>query len=237
MLVSLNLKIKILLIMGALFCPVLVYGAMSSGNYQIFADGFMYAGDSDLNSSNYMMVAGGGEIGMGLSDSANYSLRAGTPAIDREPSIGITMSPDRLDFGVLSSAGASAVSNSLQVFSNSHSGYILKIYGQTLTSGANTIDAIGAAAQASGPGTEQFGVNLVANTVPAIGAAPVLRHAVLDSDYGTANQFAFTDADTVATATKPSRDSFTVSYIANIAGGTAAGLYQTVVTFTLTSNF
>jgi len=220
-----------------LFSPFLLNAKMSSGNYQIFADGFMDVGGSDMNSANYMMVGGGGEVGMGLSDSANFSLRAGTPAIDREPAIGISLSSDSLDLGVLSSSSTSSVSNSLQVFSNSHGGYVLKVYGQTLTSGANTIDEIGAVAQASSSGTEQFGINLVANTIPLIGGAPVLREAVLDADYGTINQFAFTDADTVATAAKASTDSFTVSYIANIAGGTASGLYQTTVTFTLTSNF
>ncbi len=227
-----------LMILGmALTCPLLVYGAMSSGNYQIFADGFMYAGDSDLNSANYMMVAGGGEIGMGLSDSANYSLRAGTPAIDREPAIGITVVADTVDLGVLSAGATATNTNTIQSFSNSHGGYVLKVYGQTLTYNAETITAIGASAQASAVGTEQFGINLVANTIPVVGVNPTLRSAVLDADYGTTNQFAFADNDTVATSTKPSSDSFTVSYIANISAGTAAGLYQTRVVFTLTSNF
>jgi hypothetical protein len=233
-----NKKITLAIFLGLILsCPLLVYGAMNSGNYQIFADGFMYAGDSDLNSANYMMVAGGGEIGMGLSDSANYSLRAGTPAIDREPAIGITVSSDRVDLGVLSSSVTASKTNTIQAFSNSHGGYVLKVYGQTLTANTETITAIGASAQASALGTEQFGINLVANTIPLIGANPTLRSAVLDADYGTVNQFAFANNDTVATSNKPSIDDFTVSYIANIAGGTAAGLYQTTITFALTSNF
>lgn len=232
-----NKKYFWMLVGLAFICPIFVYGAMSSSNYQIFADGFLFAGDSDLNSTNYMIVAGGGEIGMGLSDSTNYSLRSGTPAIDREPAIGITVAADTVDLGVLSASTTSFNTNIIQAFSNSHGGYILKVHGQPLTYGTEIIKEIGAVAQPSVVGTEQFGINLVANTIPAVGANPTLRSAVLDSDYGTTNKFAFTDNDTVATSTKPSIDSFTVSYIANISAGTAAGLYQTRVVFTLTSNF
>ncbi|NOR86425.1 MAG: hypothetical protein GQ527_02330 [Bacteroidales bacterium] len=211
---------------------------MSSANYEIFADAFGSGGDSNLSSLNYFMVGSTGEVAMGFAESSSFRLNSGVPSIKRQPSIGITVSPDQISLGMLSSTSVASNSHGISSYSNSKTGYVLKVYGETLTTAAtDDIDAIGASSAASNPGTEQFGINLVANTVPAVGAAPVLRKAIIDADYGTVNQFAFLDGDTMATATKPSNDTFTASYIANISAGTAAGQYETLITFSVTSNF
>ena len=215
-----------------------LWAAMSSTNYEIFADAFGSGAAGNLSSSNYYVVASSGEVSMGFSESSAFRLDSGVPSIEREPSIGISVYPDEISLGLLSSTAVAYNSHSIDVYSNSRTGYILKIYGNTLeTASSDNIDKIGASAIASTPGIEQFGLNLVANTSPLVGAAPSLRAATIDSDYGTINKFAFTDADTLVTATTFSTDSFTVSYISNISVGTAAGQYETLITFSLTSNF
>lgn len=231
-----NHSIKFLIILG-LFVPGVLYAAMSSGNYQVISDSFN-AGGGVVDSANYSALTAVGEVAMGESSSALYVLKAGTPAYKASPYVSMSVGSDWIDLGYLSTSAVSYNSHTLAVESNAKSGYVLKIYGNTLMNAdGDDINEIGATAAISSPGTEQFGVNLVANTVPLIGAAPNLQKAIIDTDYAIANQFAFTDADTIVTATKHSKDNFTVSYIANIAGGTLAGAYQTTITFSLTSNF
>ncbi len=56
--------------------------------------------------------------------------------------------------------------------------------------------------------------------------------------YSTSNNFKFVTGDTVASATGPTNsNTYTVSYIANIDGSTAAGSYSTVLTYIATANF
>ena len=225
-----------LLIFFALLLPVFVYAA-SSANYEIVADSFN-AGGGDVKSTNFNALTAVGEVAMGDSSSGLYVLHAGLPSIKASPYVSMSVGSTWIDLGYLSTTAVAFNSHTLAVESNAKSGYVLKIYGQTLTNAdGDDVDEIGAVSAASASGTEQFGVNLVTNTVPAVGAAPSLQKAVIDSDYAAANQFAFTDADTIATSTKHSKDNFTVSYISNISVGTLAGAYQTTITFSLTSNF
>lgn len=55
---------------------------------------------------------------------------------------------------------------------NADQGYVITTSGPTLTSGSNTIPAIGATAAASSPGSGQFGMNVVDDsTDPTIGSS------------------------------------------------------------------
>jgi hypothetical protein len=89
---------------------------------------------------------------------------------------------------------------------------------------------------ASAIGTEQFGMNLVANTSPVtFGADPVqvpdstFSFATPGAGYGTQNQYKYVKGDTLAQSTKSSGETdFTVSYIFNIDKVTQAGTYDFV---------
>lgn len=215
-----------------------LWAAMSSGNYEIFADAFGSGADTNLSSSNYFMVGSTGEVAMGFAESSGFRLDSGLPSIRRNPSIGISVYPDQISLGLLSSTAVASNSHNIDVYSNSKTGYVLKIYGSTLeTAASDNIDEIGANSASSSPGTEQFGMNLVANANPVVGAAPVLRAATIDADYSTVDQFAFTDGDTIVTSSTFSKEALTASYISNISAGTAAGQYETLITFSITSNF
>ncbi len=127
------------------------------------------------------------------------------------------------------------------VGTNANTGYSVGYTGSTLTSGSNTITAL-AAATGSTQGNKQFGINLVSNTTPPIGsnksgAGTGIVPAA--SGYDVTNQFKFNVAgDIVATATGPTNNNvFTTSYIANIDSITAAGAYQTILTYNATANF
>jgi hypothetical protein len=89
-----------------------------------------------------------------------------------------------------------------------------------------------AAQGASEPGVEQFGINLVDNSLPDVGADPVqvpdgtFSFGTAIAGYDTANLFKFLDDDAIAMSPKSSgQTNYTLSMIANIARETPAGQY------------
>ncbi len=129
--------------------------------------------------------------------------------------------------------------SAMTVSTNAASGYSLSYSGATLTSGVNTIPAMSTQA-ASAPNSKQFGVNLMANSTPAVGTSVSgTGTGVPVAGYGTANQFKFnTSGDVIATAGVPTNDNtFTTSYIVNADGSTPAGAYSTLITYTAVANF
>jgi len=121
---------------------------------------------------------------------------------------------------------------------NSASGYVVTINGSTLTSGVDTITAL-AAQTASTVGNSQFGINLKANTTPSVGSnVSGTGSGTATANYGTADQFRFVTGDSVASASGPTNsNTYTVSYIGNIAGITPAGSYSTILTYIATATF
>ena len=117
--------------------------------------------------------------------------------------------------------------------------FTITVSGSTLTSGTYTIDAMATAA-ASSQGTEQFGINLVDNATPNVGANPSGSAPIgsAATGYATADQFKLSSGDTVASASNDiNTTTFTVSYIANISSATPAGSYSTTLTYAATANF
>ena len=140
--------------------------------------------------------------------------------------------------GSLSSSTPASSTSQFGVGTNGATGYVVTVNGSTLTSGGNTISAL-ASQTASSAGTEQFGINLKANTTPSVGAeADGSGTATADANYGTADQFRFVTGDTIASKNSPDIfRRFTVSYLANITTGTEAGSYSTALTYIATATF
>jgi hypothetical protein len=134
---------------------------------------------------------------------------------------------------------------------NAGSGYSITVEGPTLTSGSNTIPAIGGTATTSSIGSGQFGMNLVANTTPSVGSAidPVSNGsnylAKAKANFNTADNFAFDDTGTNAIAASDDGGSagptdsqiYTASYIVNVSGSQPAGTYTTTLTYICTPTF
>lgn len=150
-----------------------------------------------------------------------------------------TIAGDTVDLGTGSTTSAKTGTSVMAASTNGSFGYSIKVNGNTLTSGANTITAL-ASATASSAGTSQFGMNLVANTSPATFGANVSGSGsgAADNNYDDTGLYRFVDNDVVASTTSATdANAYTVAYIANIAGSTPAGIYSTVLTYTATANF
>ena len=150
--------------------------------------------------------------------------------------------------GTFTPTGTNTGTSVMSASTNAGSGYVITINGTTMTSGANTIDAMGtqsansngcAPSCTSNIGSSQFGTNVRANTTPSVGAnvsGPGGAAGV--SGYDTADSFRFFDNDIVASVGGPTQANlFTNSYIVNVGGDQAAGVYTSTLTYICTATF
>jgi hypothetical protein len=166
-----------------------------------------------------------------------------------------TASSGAVSFDRLFSPTDTAIATSQMAAStNAGSGYVISVFGTTLTSGSNTITAM----STSGTGdpavrnSAQFGANLKANTTgvstPAVGAevAPSANGTNYRGEalvgYNTVDRFRFVSGENLADSGNTvlgASDSqiFTNSYIVNVSGSQAAGTYTTTLTYICTPTF
>ena len=150
-----------------------------------------------------------------------------------------TVSGSTVDFGFFSPISTNNGTSIMAASTNAGSGYVITVNGATLTSGANTITAL-SSPTATSHGVDQFGLNLVANTTPSVGAAVTGPGVgVAASNYNTANLFKFVTGDTVANTGGTASDSntFTVSYVVDVSGNQAPGTYTATMTYICTATF
>jgi hypothetical protein len=149
-----------------------------------------------------------------------------------------TATGSTIDFGDFSPVATSTGTSVMQAQTNASGGYAISVNGTTLSSGINTIPALGSQA-ASTIGTSQFGLNLRSNATPAVGSDPTgAGSGTFAASYGTQDQYRFNSGDVVANATLPTNaNTFTSSYVVNIGGAQAAGVYTATMTYICTAAF
>lgn len=197
---------------------------------------FMGSGGlNDASSTSYRARASLGDLTVGNSASTSYQAYGGFTTTP-DPYIELTVTSGSVDLGYLSTTATAYTSGTFQVRTYLASGYVAVNAADppTATSGPGS-HALTNLTSPSGPvvGTEQFGINLVANTSPAVGAnlqqIPDASYSFgqVAADYGTANLYKYVKGDTIATSTKSTGiTQYTVSYIYNISEATPAGEYR-----------
>jgi hypothetical protein len=143
-----------------------------------------------------------------------------------------SFSGDQVDFGVLSSVHANVGQSQFATGTNDPTGYNIYALGTTMTSGNNLIASIPNPAP-SFPGTPQFGINLRANLIPAVGQGPVgLGTGVPDAAYNIPNRFTYNEGDRIASSPLGSDyNRMTVSYVVNVPKNQTPGIYSTTITY------
>ncbi len=224
------------------------YAQYNSSNYRAEEAYFGIGADQDAASANYRSSQSVGAITVGGAESGSYKTGTGflTP---QEPFLEMTISGAPVNLGILSSGvtaraasqgGACTCSFSVRTYLSGN--YVVKTMSGPPTNDAGQPLATKITQGASIIDTEEFGMNLVANTSPAnFGANPVNRPdssfadgaagSGLNSDYATTNQFKYIPGDTIAHSAQTSgkqaigQTDYTISYIANVGPLTKAGLY------------
>ncbi len=200
----------------------------ASVDYADVQDGGCEVGAITINTTN--------SINSGNNDSCWVFASAQTLSFSiSDNSIGfgtLSSSTARFATGDTSGASSETEAHTISVATNATSGYTLSIRGATLTSGSNTINAIGGTNTASSTGSEQFGFRFTASG--GIGA-------VLSPYAASGFAYAANATTPSAIASAASGDGATTTYsarsIANIAPTTEAGTYTTNIIYTVTANF
>lgn len=143
-----------------------------------------------------------------------------------------------IDFGELSSTKTSTAQTQLLAATNADYGYTIRVLGLTLISGINSIPAL-QNQDISRTGVSQFGLNLRANTTPAVGNdAQGAGSAAVTSAYATSNYYRFVSGDVlVSTNNVDNYRLFTVSYIVNVAKDQPAGIYVSTLQYVALASF
>lgn len=143
------------------------------------------------------------------------------------------------DMGDLSPNSTLTAQSQMAVGTNASAGFVITANGNLPAAGTNVIDAPAIPTE-SRPGTNQFGMNLVANNSPVIGNNPegTWTNAVPALGYGEANKYKYVSGDVVAESPNVSlMRKFTVSYIMNSRPDLRAGVYTTTITYIASGRF
>jgi hypothetical protein len=217
------------------------YGqSLQSSNYR-FDEGVIGTGGLlESSSTNYSATSATGDIGIGNSASANFQIDSGTKT-SPDPTLTFAVLSSSANFGTFSPTTTATSTATFTVINYTTYGYVVQMIGGDLKNGAHTINGM----STTGPpqtGIEQFGVNLVANTVPSsFGANPnngQFGQGSIAPNYATPNEFRYITGETIALATKNSGQTiYTMSYIVNVAQLTPGGIYTSDQTLVVTGTY
>ena len=215
----------------------------NSSNFQLNEVFFGSGGSLHDCSSTYCAKLSAGESAVGNTASGNYQAQGGFNT-DRQPFLEFTVSNTNQNIGTLTSTSTKTATATFSVKTYLASGYVVKQTSPGPTNGTYVMSGL-TTPTASAVGTEQFGINLVANTSPAVmGAGPAqapdgtFSHGEVASGYDTANFFKYVKDDTIAYSDESSgTTNYTVSYIFNISNLTAGGTYVLRHVLVATSTF
>jgi hypothetical protein len=224
---------------GAVFFAVVIllcnFGVASaenaaSTNYQV-TDTQFGSGSVDGCSTSYCANGTAGDLTTGSAKSTSYQAEFGSDTQDM-PLLEVIANGGNNNLGTLSSSSTATASTVVKVRAYEISGYTIQISGTAPSDGTHTLDNL-SSPTASHAGTEQFGMNLEANTTPSVGTNPVqvpdstFSFGTAASNYNTANEFTYNNGDIVAQSTSSSGETdYTISMIINISNVTPAGQYS-----------
>jgi hypothetical protein len=182
-------------------------------------------------STSYCAKESIGETAVGNPKSTNYQAHAGFNT-DRSPYLQFIVNGTNTNIGVLSTGGTTTSTATFSVKSYLASGYSVVTVSNPPQNNTYVMHAL-STPTASSAGTEQFGMNLEANTSPTtFGAGPVqnpsgtFSFGAVSSGYNTANLYEYVPGSTIAYSNSSSGETdYTISYIFNISNVTAGGSY------------
>lgn len=217
--------------------PVIASAQHVSPNYQVDEIFVGSGGELEACAGEYCAQQSAGGTG-GAASSSGYGIMAGFNSPD-EPTLSLVVFNNVLDLGVLNTSSTAAASANFSVSNYLSDGYVVRVLGDPPSTptgaGRHLLNALNSPNE-SAPGTEQFGINLVSNSVPGIGVSPIQQpdssfsYGMPSVGYDQPNYFKYEHGDIIAESTRESgQTDYTMSIIANIANSTPGGRYRTVL--------
>lgn len=143
------------------------------------------------------------------------------------------------DMGELDAESTLTAQSQMAVGTNASGGFSITANGFPMSAGTNVIDSPNTPTE-SKRGTNQFGINLVANNAPTVGDDPEgdWANAVAALDYSQPNKYKYVSGDEIAFSPNVSlMKKFTVSYVLNSSEDLRAGIYSTTITYIASGRF
>lgn len=203
----------------------------SSSNYQIVETDFGSSSGGETCSPAYCARVSIGDSAVGNAQSSSYKTEFG-PITPEEPALEVIVDAGQSNLGQLSAEQTATKTLVVRIRNYLSNGYVLQIVGAPPTYDGRALQRL-TAPTVSQAGTEQFGLNVVANTAPAVGANPAqipndqVSFGQAADNYKTPNLFMYQSGDVVGySETESGRTDYTVSMVINIANSTPAGNYS-----------
>jgi len=152
---------------------------------------------------------------------------------------GVTNETRYADMGQLDSESTLLAQSQMAVGTNASGGFAITANGTPMSAGTSVIDSPQVPTE-SIQGSNQFGLNLVANSEPSVGNDPegIWANAIPSPDYSVSNRYKYVPGDVVAYSPNVSlMKKFTVSYIVNSSKDLRAGVYSTTITYIASGRF
>ena len=236
---------RLTIVMVGLLGGQAVAQTSSSDSYQTNEYMFGAGGELDSTSDSYRAQSSLGSLGVGSSASASYDAEAGflTPS---EPFLEMVVTEQVVNLGDLSdttysygSAQGGGCNCSFNVRTYLSSSYVVLTMSDPPTSeNGDILDPKATpGVPSTNPTVEEFGINLVDNATPNIGAYLVnvpdnnFADGMIESGYSTPDQFKYGVGDIIARSPATAgnqavgQTNFTISYIAKRKTFSQAGLY------------
>jgi hypothetical protein len=229
-------------ILAFLLSPVAHAADSSSTSYSVDQVLFGSGSQQSACSTNFCSRQSAGDTAVGNAAGTAFKSIAGSNT-DRDPYIAFSTSGGNTDLGILSTAGTATATATFAIKTYLASGYVVMLASDPPKTGGgfpHTFTNLSSATAAGTPGSaEQFGINLVQNSVgcatpaPAnFGANPVqvpdgtFSFGTVATGYNTCGKFKYVKGDTVANSTTSSGETdYTISFIYNITNVTPDGQY------------
>lgn len=199
----------------------------NSKSYQMVETEFGSGGLSESCSDGFCATTSIGQAGSGSSATAPEFMKAAYT----EPILEMIITTGESNLGELTTERTATKIMNVKIRNYLSGGYMLQIIGDPPKYNDHAL-ATPSVPTASKPGSEQFGMNIVKNATPNIGADPVQEPAdagvfgEAEPGYATANMFKYASGDVFARSTQDSGGTdYTITMIVNISNATPSGHY------------
>jgi hypothetical protein len=219
---------------GVLTVPVIAQ-VPSSSSYQVDEYFFGTGGEVDMNSDNYNAQGSAGSLGVGSSESDNFRANAGF-LTENAPFLEMVVPATSVDMGVLDISSIASGEAGFYVRTYLSEAYTVVTLSDPPTNGDVSLAGMDTTGIPSA-GTELFGINLVGNTSPALGANPVnvpdnsFADGAAAPGYDVMNQFRYVKGETVARSPATignaavGQTNYMITYVASVSSITPGGAY------------
>lgn len=214
--------------------------SLQSQSYRLDESTVGSGGLDQSDSASYQVSNASGDLTIGNAASAGYQIEAGSKT-SPDPALAFSVNSFSANFGSFSSTEPSVSTATFSVSNYTSYGYAVQVIGNPPSNGEHVIDAMETTGD-SQTGTEQFGINLVANTLPvSFGANPdngQFGFGSVASNYSTSNKYRYVSGETIALASKSSGvTNYTISYLINVETLTPGGQYASDQTLVVTGTY